>query len=77
MNFSYRLRTTSGTMWEREQRNHAIIKGNCVPIMVTPEELAQAVDHNGICLYRASALVDQLLNRANQEAIAKTLGVDV
>lgn len=47
----------------------------CAPIIVTPKDLAETVNEEGVDAYRAKLLVERLLTQAKDEAFAMTIGV--
>ncbi len=51
------------------------VVSSCVPIMVTPEELASTVRSLGVNSPAAKDLITRLIARAQHEAIAATLGI--
>lgn len=76
MPITNRFFTCGYGMSRREQMNRDMVRKNCVPIIVTPDMLARAVDYDGIDGYKAQRLIEALINQAEQTAIAKTLGIE-
>lgn len=66
-----------GNWHERRSSNKAMVKSQCVPIIVTPDDLIRAVDEDGVKDYSARDLVEALIERARVTALAQTLGVSV
>jgi len=71
-----RFETYSESMWYRERHNRGLVRSACVPITVTPQELAAAVDEDGIDSFKSRKVIEHLIKRSEKEALAKTLGVD-
>lgn len=61
--------------YEIEDRNREIVRERCCPITVSVEELASAIDETGVSYSGGQRLVERLLQRAHDEAIARTLGI--
>jgi hypothetical protein len=62
--------------WSRAQSgNRDIVRARCVPITVTPEDLAKAVNEDGVDMGRARDLVELLIARAHEAAVERTLGL--
>lgn len=58
-----------------EQENRRIAMSRITSITVTPAELVQAINEDGVVGYKASDVITRLLERAEREAVAKTLGI--
>lgn len=63
--------------YRSEELNRKAVLDRCVTIGVSPEELASAVDDQGINAAEATKLVTALIERAHDTAIAQTLGTRV
>jgi len=73
----YRESFYSGSYFNRVRAHHQVIVAKCCPVEVTPAELAVPIDGNGeIDPYEAAALVYTLITRAQEKAVAKTIGME-
>lgn len=62
--------------FDAEQENKRRAVARCGPIVVSPEELAAALDCDGVAGYKAKTIIEKMLERAEYEANARTLGVE-
>lgn len=66
----------SGLAHERQKRHHDIICRECATTTVTAHELASVINYDGkIDPWNAAALIDKLIKRAQDDAVAQTLGI--
>lgn len=67
----------SGSSWQREARHRARIIATCCETIVTPSEIAATIKADGnIDPYRAIDLIEKLIARAYDTAVARTIGVE-
>lgn len=57
------------------QGNREIVRAACCDVTVTPEELCAAIGSDGVDAWMAQRLVETLIIRARDTAVARTLGL--
>ena len=60
--------------YEVEKENRRLALQRIAPIVVTPEELVQAIGRDGVESHQAYRVITSLLERAETEALSRTFG---